>query len=76
MLATDRVEVYRRDRFIECPKVTSILALTSMEREGKSLAEAMSAFQGDKEKLNKVDALAKKLEKDIKTLKDKNPQLK
>ena len=76
MLATDRVEMYRRDKFIECPKVTSILALTSMEREGKSIAEAMSAFQGDKEKLTRVDTLAKKLEKDLKTLKDKNPSLK
>ncbi|KAL3801856.1 hypothetical protein ACHAWO_003862 [Cyclotella atomus] len=36
--ATDLAEEFRRQKFIEHPKALSILALTSMEREGKTKA--------------------------------------
>ena len=71
MKATDRVEQYRREKFIEFSKVTSILALTSMEHEGKGLTEALGAVISDRDKVKAMDVVVKRLEKELKTLKDK-----
>lgn len=42
-----------------------------MEREGKSIAEALGSVQSDRDKVKALETLTKKMEKDIKALKDK-----
>jgi len=74
--ATDLAEDFKRQKFIEHPKVVSILALTSIEREGKSVAEALAAVKGDKDAVAKLEKRVQTIETQLKTLKTKNPDLK
>ena len=73
---TDFAEEFKRQKFIEHPKVVSILALTSIEREGKSVADAIASAKGDKEAIAKVEKRVQAIETQLKTLKTKNPDLK
>lgn len=80
--ATDHVEEFRRQKFVEHPKALSILALTSIEREGKTMAllETKIAKQiadvktGDK--FTKLDTRISAMENKLKNLFTKNPDLK
>lgn len=74
--ATDLAEEFKRQKFIEHPKVVSILALTSIEREGKSVADAIAAAKGDKEAVAKIEKRVQAIETQLKMLKTKNPDLK
>lgn len=42
-----------------------------MEHEGKGLTEALGAVQSDRVKVKAMDVVVKRLEKELKTLKDK-----
>jgi len=44
------LDEYLAHKFIEHPKVTSLLALTSLEREGKTIAAALEKFNDAKDK--------------------------
>lgn len=74
---TAKLDEYVLHKFIEHPRVTSLLALTSMEREGKTIAEAIEKLNEGKDKVNvkTLENKIKKLETDFKNLKDKNPSL-
>ena len=80
--ATDLAEEFRKQKFVEHPKALSILALTSIEREGKTmqkLEERMAkqiadAAKGDK--FTKLDTKLQQLDNKIKNIIAKNPDLK
>lgn len=46
--ATDLVKEYVRHRYIQHPKISSVLVLTSMEWEGKLVASAITALDSEK----------------------------
>lgn len=69
--ATDLGEEFRKAKFIEHPKTLSILALTSLEREGKSIAEAMDGIQSEKDSIIKLANRVKMAENQIKEIKSK-----
>ena len=50
-LATDLLREYAYLHFIQHPQVSSILALASVQREGKALDEALSAMSAKTNKL-------------------------
>ena len=80
--ATDLAEEFRKQKFDEHPKALSILALTSIEREGKSMAlleqriakQIAEANKGDK--FTKLDTRIQTVENKLKNLCAKNPELK
>ena len=80
--ATDLAEEYRKQKFIEHPKALAILALTSIEREGKSMAlleqriakQIADANKGDK--ILKFDTRIQTVENKLKNILAKNPELK
>ena len=81
--ATDLTEEFRQSKFVEHPtKALSILALTSIEREGKTMAllEQRIAKQiadaGKSDKLVKLDTRVQTVENKIKNIISKNPELK
>jgi len=80
--ATDLAEEFRRQKFVEHPKALSILALTSIEREGKSmvLLEQRIAKQiaeaNKSDKLMKLDTRVQTVENKLKNIIAKNPELK
>jgi hypothetical protein len=76
------VEEFRKQKFVEHPKALSILALTSIEREGKTMAllelkiaKQLADSKGG-EKLTKLDTRISALENKLKNLMTKNPDLK
>ena len=69
--ATDLGEEFRKAKFIEHPKVLSILALTSLEREGKSIAQAMASIQSEKDAIKALTGRIAKAETTIKALQAK-----
>jgi len=69
--ATDLGEEFRKAKFIEHPKVLSILALTSLEREGKSIAQAMASIQSEKDSIKALTGRIAKAETTIKALQAK-----
>ena len=69
--ATDLGEEFRKAKFIEHPKTLSILALTSLEREGKSIAEAMAGIQSEKYLITKLANRVKIIEAQIKSINSK-----
>jgi len=75
MVGTDRVEEYRRENYIEHPKITSILALTSMEKEGNAASEVLSALKSEKDKTVALTSRMTAAEKKLNNLKDKNSNL-
>lgn len=80
--ATDLAEEFRTQNFVEHPKALSILALTSIEREGKTmeLLEQRVAKQiadaGKGDKLTKLDTRIQTVENKLKNIIAKNPELK
>lgn len=80
--ATDLAEEFRSQKFVEHPKALSILALTSIEREGKTMAllEQRISKQiteaGKSDKLTKLDTRVQTMENKIKNIVAKNPELK
>jgi len=74
---TAKLDEYVAHKFVEHPRVTSLLALTSMEREGKTIADAIEKLNEGRDKINTkaLENRVKKLESDLKALKDKNPSL-
>ena len=80
--ATDLGEEFRSQKFIEHPKALAILALTSIEREGKSmeLLEQRIAKQiaeaNKNDKVTRLDTRIQTLENKFKNIVAKNPDLK
>lgn len=80
--ATDLAEEFRAQKFVEHPKALSISALTSIEREGKSMAllEQRIAKQiaeaSKSDKLMKLDTRVQTVENKLKNIIAKNPELK
>jgi hypothetical protein len=81
--ATDHVEEFsRKQKFVEHPKALSILALTSIESEGKTMAllETKIARQiadaKSSDKFTKLDTRISAVENKLKNLLIKNPDLK
>ena len=80
--ATDLAEEFRKQKYIEHPKALAILALTSIEREGKTMAlleqriakQIADANKGDK--LTKLDTRIQTVENKLKNIIAKNPDLK
>lgn len=76
MKATDLAEEFKKQKFIEHPKVVSILALTSIEREGKAISDALKDLKADKESIAKIERRVQALETTNKNLRLKNPDVK
>lgn len=72
---TALLDEYSSFEFVQHPKVSSLLALTLMEREGQALAAATEALQASNHALKGHDSRLKKLEADYKHLREKNPTL-
>ena len=70
------LEEYLRLRFIQHPQVSSILALTSMQREGKSLNEAVANLASEGKAIKTHASQIKTLQEQLNTLKHNNPSLK
>lgn len=80
--ATDLGEEFRKQKFVEHPKALSILALTSIEREGKTMQKLEDriakqiADAGKGDKFTKLDTKIQQLDNKIKNIIAKNPDLK
>jgi hypothetical protein len=66
---------YQRHNWVEHPKTSSILALTSMRKEGKAIEELASKVQGHTTMFTRVNGDIKKCQEEMKDLKKKNPSL-
>lgn len=66
---------YAAYEFVQHPKVSSLLALTSMEREGQALEAATEALHANNNAIKSHDSRLKKLEGELKHLREKNPNL-
>ena len=69
--ATDLGEDFCKQKFVEHPKVYSILALTPIEREGKSISTALVVVQVEADSIGRLEHQLKTVETDIKKVKDK-----
>jgi wobble nucleotide-excising tRNase len=67
---------YQRHNWVEHPKTSSILALTSMRKEGKAMEELSSKVNSQVTTVNRHTTEIKRLTEDIKELRKKNPSLK
>ena len=65
----DLLAEYSRLRWIQHPQVSSILALTSMQTEGRALADTVATISTINRELNKLSESWKKLKKENPTLK-------
>jgi len=65
----DLLSEYSRLRWIQHPQVSSILALTSMQTEGRALAETVATINTINRDVNKLSESWKKLKKENPTLK-------
>jgi hypothetical protein len=79
--ATDFAEDFRRQKFVEHPKALAILALTSIEREGKNLSSMEERVKkvidsATKDKLTKIESRVQIVETKVKNIFLKNPDLK
>lgn len=72
---SELLKEYQRHNWVEHPKTSSILALTSMRKEGKAIEEVNSKLIAHNTVLNRHTGDIKKLQDDIKELKKKNPSL-
>jgi hypothetical protein len=72
---TEILKEYQRHNWVEHPKTSAILALTSMRKEGKAIEELSSKVQSHSSQLNQRLGDIKKLQEDLKDLKKKNPSL-
>jgi hypothetical protein len=66
---------YQQHNWVEHPKTSSILALTSMHKEGKAIEELTSKVQAQTSTISRVSGDVKKVQDDVKELKRKNPSL-
>ena len=66
---------YIRLRFIQHLHVSSILALNSLQREGKSVNEAVADLQNEQKVVTKYTIQITTLQNDFKALKKDNPSL-
>lgn len=79
--ATDFIEEFRKAKFIEHPKALAILALTSIEREGKAqelLEERLKKLveAGVSAKYSRLETRVQTAENKLKSIVMKNPDLK
>jgi hypothetical protein len=79
--ATDLAEEFRKQKYVEHSKALGILALTSIEREGKTmqmLEERMKKLieNAKSDKLNKLETRVQTMENKMKNIMTKNPDLK
>ena len=84
--ATELGEEFRKDKFVQHHKALAILALTSIEREGKSISALeektdkrvadASANKADKSTVSRMDTRLQTLENKFKNLTTKYPDLK
>ena len=72
---TELLNEYMRLRWIQHPQVSSILALTSLQREGKALHEAISALKEKESTLTSLGTRVTRLTTDYNNLKTNNPTL-
>ena len=75
-LATELLKEYARLIFTRHPQVSYILALTSMQREGKTLTDALAAMALEAKSVKSLSDRVQALETVIKNLKSSNPSLK
>ena len=73
--ATMLLEEYVAVQWIRHPDVSSSLVIASLQREGKLMEEAVKKFEDHLKKLDDTDKLAKKNERGLKDLYQKNPNL-
>ncbi|KAL3770242.1 hypothetical protein ACHAWO_009556 [Cyclotella atomus] len=66
---------YQRHNWVEHPKTSSILALTSMRKEGRAIEELASKFNTQLASVNRHTTELKRLGDDLKELRKKNPSL-
>ena len=66
---TKLLEEYRRLKFYQHPHVSNMLALTSLQREGKKVENALSMLGTLTKDVKKVKSQCAQYEKDIKALK-------
>ena len=71
--ATDLGKEFMAQKFIEHPKVSSILSLTSLEREGKSNADALKLLEVEENVRKANDRRLRVVEKDLEKIKKKWP---
>ena len=67
---------YMRLCFIQHPQVSYIIALTSLQHEGKSVNEAMAALQNEKKAITIHTTQITTLKNDFKALENDNASLK
>jgi wobble nucleotide-excising tRNase len=72
---TELLKEYQRHNWVEHPKTSSILALTSMRKEGKAMEELSSKVNSQVTTVNRHTTEIKRLTEDIKELRKKNPSL-
>lgn len=66
---------YQRHNWVEHPKTSSILALTSMRKEGRAMEELTTKVNTQTTTVNRHTTEIKRLTEDIKELRKKNPSL-
>ena len=66
---------YQHHTLVEHPKTSSIMALTSMQKEGKAINEITAQVASHKSSIQKVTNELKQLKDEIKEMKKKNPSL-
>ena len=66
---TKLLEEYRRLKFYQHPHVSNMLALTSLQREGKKVETALSSLGTLTKDLEKVKSQCGQLERDVKAMK-------
>ena len=72
---TKLLNEYMRLRWIQHPQVSSILALTSLQREEKALHEAISALKKKESSIATLSTKVTRLTTDYNNLKTNNPTL-
>ena len=69
---SNMLKEYQRHTWVEHPKTSSILALTSMRKEGKAIEEVNSKLTAQSTLVNRHTGDIKKIQEEIKDLKKKN----
>lgn len=72
---TEMLKSYQMHNWVEHPKASSILALTSIRKEGKIVTDTIAKLRDQNSTIAKHSTDIKKLQEDIKALKQKNPSL-
>ncbi len=67
---TKLLEEYRRLKFYQHPHVSNMLALTSLQREGKKVENTLSALGILTKDVEKLKAQVGQCERDVKSLKN------